>query len=55
MAIAFFVEKEKFDDFWGELQKIKEELGESFFIYMADEKPEFDENADIMEIIDDDF
>lgn len=55
MAIAFYVPSEKLDDFWEDLSKKKAEMGESFFIYMAEEKPELDENAEIIEILDDDF
>ena len=35
MAISFFVPSNKLDDFWEDLSKKKEELGEKFFIYMA--------------------
>ena len=42
MAMAFFVRRTEFDDFWDGLLKMKEEMGQSFIIYMADEKPEID-------------
>lgn len=55
MAVCFLMPREEVDNFWQSMEKTKEELGESFFIYIANEKPNYDSDSGIIEIIDDDF
>lgn len=56
MALAFVVPQTHLNSFWETLSESKEEIGESFFLYLAKEKPVFDEDElGIIEIHDEDF
>lgn len=39
MCIMFAMDNKNIDDFWGELNKLKEKCGDAFFLYVAEEKP----------------
>lgn len=54
MAIAFIVPQGEIELFWEEMESLKKELGTNFFIYLAKEKPVYEEDSGIIEL-DDDF
>lgn len=53
MCIAFRFKREEFEEWKAEMEKIKEEFKNDFFIYMTEEAPTYNED-DIIEIVDDD-
>jgi hypothetical protein len=55
MAVVFVVPRAQIEEFWDSLVKKKEEIGESFWIYLDREKPVFEDNMGVIEIIDDDY
>ena len=51
MCLMFAMGKKEVDDFWVEMKTLREKSGESFFLYLAEERPVFNSD-DLIEIID---
>jgi hypothetical protein len=51
MGLIFRMNKAEIGDFWSNLEKVKANHKDSFFIYLDKERPEFDEGG-IIEIVD---
>jgi hypothetical protein len=43
MGIAFVVERGRVGVFWEEMLAMRQRLGEAFFVYLADERPQYSE------------